>query len=217
MKQRVAKIQKLNNVESFLQIHFHKGYKYIDKAGEIINYFHKNNQEPKFSMDMRGLDIFEPDEKINSIKISAKSFWAHFLQPDSLEQMDSFFGVKAQEIIKILEVTGVSRIGWRNYFVYEFNTEDERKEVLKKFIPVKDTEFEETTFTSDCKKVSLIIKIRRVIKNDTTALPALLLDIDFHRKYEESLPVDSIITTLKEFKEVIRSDELLALVNEILS
>lgn len=217
MKQKLSKIQKLNNVESFLQILFIKGYKYIDKAGEIVNYFYKDNQEPKFSMNFSGLDIFEPDEKINSIKVSPRSFWAHFLQPDSLEQMDSFFGAKAQDIVKILEVTDISRIGWRNYFVYEFNNEEERKNVLKKFTPIGDTEFEDITFTSKCKEVNLIIKLRRVMKTDTSALPALLLDIDFYKKYEQPLVADFIVPTLKEFKEVIRSDELSALINDILN
>ncbi len=217
MSNKIDKIQKLNNVESFLQIHFVKGYKYVDKAGEIVNYFHKDKQEPKFSMNLNGLDIFNPDDKIDSIKISPKSFWAHFLQPDSLEQMDSFFGVKASDLIKILDVTDISRVGWRSYFVYEFNTEEDRKNTLKKFTPIPDTEFEEVTFTSVCKKINLIIRVRKVVKSDNTALPALLLDIDFYQRFdEETFDANQIVSKLKEFKEVIRSSELLSLINLIL-
>lgn len=216
-KETIKKIQKLNNVESFLQIHFIKGYKYIDKAGEIVNYFHKGKEEPKFSVDIRSLDIFEPDEKIDSIKISSKSFWAHFLQPDSLEQMDGFFAKKAEDIIKILEVVEIGRIGWRNYFVYEFNTKDERDLVLKKFTPISNTKFEEIVLNSVCKDVNLIIRLRKVEKSDSTALPALLIDIDFYQKYKETVNSDQISIKLKEFKEVIRSKELLVLINEILS
>jgi hypothetical protein len=216
MRQAIAKIQKLNNVESFLQINFIKGYKYIDRAGEIVNYFYKDNKEPKFVMNLSGLDIINPDEKIESIKISSKSFWAHFLQPDSLEQMDSFFGIKAKDIVKILDVEDMSRIGWRCYFVYEFETEEERKDVLKKFVPVINTEFEDITLTSLCKGVNLIINLRKVKKNDGLILPALLLDIDFYQKYDQSLSIDQIVPKLTEFKEVIRSEEFLVLINEIL-
>lgn len=216
MKQTINKIQKLSNIESFLQIHFIKGYKYVDKAGEIVNYFYKGNKEPIFSMTMNGLDIFNPEEKIDSIKISPKSFWAHFLQPDSLEQMDSFFGAKAQDILKILEVSEISRIGWRSYLVHEFNNEEDRKKVLQKFVPIDNSDFEETSLTYLCKKVNLTIRLRKIVKNDDAALPSLLFDIDFYQKYEEPLGVDSIVLKLGEFKDVIKSDDVLLLINKIL-
>jgi hypothetical protein len=216
MKNKITKIQQLDHVESFLQILFVKGYKYIDKAGEIVNYFYKDHQEPKFSMDLSKLDIFEPDHKINSIKISAQTFWAHFDKPDSLEQIDSYFGSKAHDVIKILEVEQINQIGWRNYFVYKFNTSEDRKKVLSKFNPITDIEFSDITLTTTIQKVNLIIKLRKVVETSSEQ-PAILIDIDLYQKYEELIGINLINPTLTKFKEIIRSDIFLGKINDILS
>lgn len=217
MAKAISDINKLVNAESFLQINFVKGYKYVDRAGEIVNYFHKENKAPAFTMGLNGLDIFNPDEKIDSIKLSSRSFWAHFVAPDSLDQMDDFFGKKAQDIIKILEVDEISRIGWRSFFVHEFNTEQKRELVLRKYIPLDSLNFEEVIFTSVCESVNLVIRMRKVTKSDNTELPGLLLDIDFYQDYKDNfLASEEIVSKLTEFKKVMRSESLLKLINDIL-
>ncbi len=213
----IKKIQQLSNVEGFLQVNFVKGYKYIDKAGEIVNYFHKNEKPPKFSMDLNGLIISNPDEKIELIKISSNTFWAHFLSPDSLEQMDNFFGKTAGDVVRTLEIEKISRLGWRMYFVYEFADEEKREQVLKKFAPVKGLKFEDVTYLSECKKIALNFKIRKVVKIDESGLPGLLLDIDFYKQYKELLPSGNIGAQLTEFKNMIRSDEFLEVLNSLLA
>lgn len=213
----IKKIQNLNNAESFLQVNFLKGYKYIDKAGEIVNYFHKNNTEPKFSMNLQGLDIFEPEKGVDAIKITPKTFWAHFLQPGSFEQVESSFSSKFIEIIHILGIEKVSRIGWRNYFVYEFSTDKQREEALRKFLPIHNTVFEDITFKSSFNKVDLIVKIKKVTRNDSTELSGLLIDIDSYQKYEEFLDAEKLSIKLQDLMTSMKSDEMLQLINDILS
>lgn len=213
----IKKIQNLNNAESFLQVNFLKGYKYIDKAGEIVNYFYKNNIEPKFSMNPQGLDIFEPEEGVDAMKITPKTFWAHFLQPGSFEQVENFFSSEFIEIMRILEIEKVSRIGWRNYFVYEFNTDKQRERALIKFLPIQNAVFEDITFGSSCDKVDLIVKIKKVIKNDSTESSGILIDIDSYQRYEELYDADKLSVKLQELKTSMKSDEMLQLINDILS
>jgi hypothetical protein len=216
MSDRIDKIQKLNNVESFLQVNFVKGYKYVDKAGEIVNYFHKGNIPPKFRMGLNGLEIFNLEDKIDTIKISSSNFWAHFLVSDSFEQIDDFFGPKVQDVIKILEVEKISRIGWRNYFVYDFKNDVERDEALKKFNPLERILLEAVVFSSKCSELDANITLRKV-KNEINNLPGILIDADFYQKYDDPIKSDKIASKLLDFKTVIRSDDFLNLVNEILA
>ncbi len=41
MSKTIKKLNKLNNLESFIQIDTIKGFKYIDRAGEIVNTYYK--------------------------------------------------------------------------------------------------------------------------------------------------------------------------------
>ena len=56
MVKTITKINNLVNAESFLQVNFVKGYKYVDRAGEIVNYFHTSDKKaPNFVMNLQGL------------------------------------------------------------------------------------------------------------------------------------------------------------------
>lgn len=219
-KNSINKINQLFIAEGFIQVNFIKGYKYIDRAGELVNYFHKDKTAPKFAMDLGGLVIYNPDEKIEEIKVSSTSFWAHFVSPDSLEVMDDFYKQKVSDIVKVLDIEEVARVGWRNYFVYEFKDETDREASLKKFIPINGMNLEEIYFTSECNKIQLNIRIRKVLRNnDKTGgveTPAILIDMDFFNKYEDNLTSDKLVTELGKIKDVIRSDEFLVMINSII-
>lgn len=219
-KKTISKINELYIAESFLQVDFVKGYKYVDRAGEIVNYFHgENNKAPMFAMSPRGLVINHPDEKTEEVKVSPSSFWAHFVSPDSLEVADDYFRKKVSDVIKIIEVKEISRIGWRNYFVYEFISEEERDGALKKFSPLGDFVFEETYFTSKLDDVSLNFRIRKVTKNADTPeqeVPSILIDADFYKKYENFLVEEKLATGLLSIKNTMRTDGFLNILNEVL-
>ncbi|MDP2933714.1 MAG: hypothetical protein Q8N81_06325, partial [bacterium] len=67
MTKTIAKLNKLNNPESFIQINTIKGFKYVDKAGEIVNAYHKKNAAPQFAMGLNGLVIEQPKDKIDQL------------------------------------------------------------------------------------------------------------------------------------------------------
>ena len=84
MSNTIQKLNKLKNHESFMQINTVKGFKYIDKAGEIVNQYHTENIVPNFEMNLNGLIIKEPKSKIYELKITSQMIWAKFNEIDSL-------------------------------------------------------------------------------------------------------------------------------------
>jgi len=75
MSKTIQKLNKLKNPESFIQINTIKGFKYVDRAGEIVNAYHKNNSAPQFQMGLNGLVIEQPKDKIDELKINAQVIW----------------------------------------------------------------------------------------------------------------------------------------------
>lgn len=71
MNKVIQKLNKLKNPESFIQLDTIKGFKYIDKAGEIVNIYHRNNSAPKFQMGLNSLVIEQPKDKIDQLKVTA--------------------------------------------------------------------------------------------------------------------------------------------------
>lgn len=215
----LTKINQLIKAESFLQVHFLKGYKYVDKAGELVNFFHSEDKKPPlFSMSMNSLVIKEPKGKAQEIKISPTDFWAHFVSPDSLEVMEDFFQPNADAITGILGIDEITRVGWRIYFVHEFETKEERGRTLEKFIPFKGLSLGEVYFTTTIGGVSSNVRLRSVLKDDEgeDSTPGLLIDVDFYKKYKEPSSSTELLGELKKFKEVVRSDDFLDFVNKIL-
>lgn len=217
MKKKVSKILKLNFIESFLQINYLKGFKYIDKAGELVNYFYEDKKEPPFEMNLGGLTILKPKNKAEEIRITPKSFWAHFINPNSFEEVEDFFKKETEGIVKILEIKEITRIGWRNYFVYDFENEEEAKSVIEKFSPIGELKPKELFFDYEYKKFLLNIRLKKVLKNDEDKKPGILIDIDFYKKFTEStLPTDDVSRELTKMKNAIKEDVFLEFINKIL-
>lgn len=213
----IKKINDLTNSESFLQIDFIKGFKYIDKAGEIINEFHTDNNPPKFSMNLNGLVMLEPTTELAEIKISSDIFWAHFIEPNSLEMISDVFNERCEKVLKILEIKQIKRFGWRNYFVHEFNTEQSREKTFKKFTLNEFLKLEQAFFTYTEKKIVYNIRIKKIAKKDKNKTPAILFDIDSFKIYDTPLEQSKIGAELVNIKSEIRSEKLLDAINAILS
>ena len=222
----LSKINQRVKAEGFIQVHFIKGYKYIDRAGELVNFFHgENKTPPSFSMSMSGLTIRKPRENVAEIKVSSTDFWAHFIAPDSLEVMEDFFRPNADAITKTLEIADVQRVGWRIFFVHEFGAKEERDAALKKFVPLENLEFGEVYFVSKIGDVSLNIRIRNVVKTEEdddeqdegNSVPGILIDVDFYKKFDEALPSAKLLVELESLKSAAKSADFLKLVNDILA
>lgn len=206
MSQTVQKLNKLKNPESFIQVNTIKGYKYVDRAGEIVNFYYKNNSAPKFIMGLNGLSIEEPKEKIDELKITPQLIWVKFGEPDSLDMIASVFSKEAENILKILEINKINRIGWRNYFVYEFQNKEKQAEYLKKFTVLKNTKpviikLEIETL----KDFNAILLLQPVIKNDVEKTHGILFDVDVFQNKE--VDVSQIPNSLKKFREYLVSQE----------
>ncbi|MDR3307166.1 MAG: hypothetical protein LBS61_05875 [Endomicrobium sp.] len=184
MKNIINKIGNLKNSQSFFQINTIKGFKYIHKAGEIINYYHNGDEPPIYQMNPNGLLIYTPKVKIDTLRVTSEAICAKFSDVDSLDSISDIFVKESEEIIKILEIKTFARIGWRNNFIYEVGDRTNLSKVyeyLNKYstdenLKVSDIKFEIETKT-DFKAV-LIVKA--VIKNDNNTV-GLLFDIDTYK------------------------------------
>jgi|GEM_PF-1623592 len=219
MKHEVSKINELKTVESFMQIDFIKGYKYVDKAGEILNEFVNNGVDPSFSMTMSELIVRKPQTLIETLKVSPNVVWAHFQHPDSLDQIATEFEKVSVRMCEILKVTDISRVGWRNYFIWELGKEgeEERDKILQKFIPNKELNFEVVSYTAKILSHSWTITLRKATKKADEPIPSLLFDVDCHRSFDSYTQPNRIKLELKEIREAIQSKEFLAIINSLLS
>jgi len=214
MSKTIQKLNKLKNPESFLQINTIRGFKYIDKAGEIVNEYHKKDTAPVFSMNLDGLIIKDPKEKIEELKITPQTIWAKFSEVDSLDSVARMFSLEAERIIKILEVGNISRIGWRNYFIFDFINEEKQNQYFEKIFLIKKSKLNVASFevtTEKQFKVNLVIQ--PVIKNDEQKTRGVLFDIDIFQK--ENITTDNIHNILKTFREyLIDENGFLKVIND---
>lgn len=218
MKYTIQKISKLIHAESFLQVNLIKGFKYVDKAGEIVNEFHSDNKEPRFAMILRELVINKSNRE--EIKISPKVFWSRYISPASLNQFSELFIKDAEKIFKILEVSQISRIGWRNHFVYEFTKEDGEKErdlIFSKFLKKEKLNLEIIEFSCRIESVNFYFRISKISKNDKNSTPALLFDVDCFKEFKDCLEIEKMQSELKKIEGEIRSNDFLGVINFILN
>ena len=123
--------------ESFLQVNTIKGFKYIDRAGELVNFFHSpDNKPPKFNMNMQGLVLSAPEPGIQEFKISPDNIWMKGDPKLDAIHTISTFNEKALAVLKILEVNEISRIGWRTVFSYLFDDEEKLKAFFNKLLQI---------------------------------------------------------------------------------
>ncbi len=213
MSKTIQKLNKLKNPESFIQINTIKGFKYVDKAGEIVNAYHKNNSAPKFQMGLNGLIIEQPKDKIDELKVTAQVIWAKFSEADSLDSIATLFAKESEGILKILEVEKISRIGWRNYFVHEFLSKEKQDDYLKKFTVIENTK--PTIMKLEIKTgkdFNANLMLQPVIKNDENKTSGILFDIDIFQNGEFE-PKD-ISKLLKEFRQYLADENgFLSIVN----
>lgn len=213
MNRTIAKLNKLKNPESFIQVNTIKGFKYVDRAGEIVNAYHRNNSAPQFQMDLGGLIIVRPIDKIEELKITSQVIWAKFSDIDSLDFIATLFSKEAENILNILEVEKISRVGWRNYFVHEFLNKEKQKEYLEKFAVIENTKPSVIRLeVKTDKDFNANLVIQPVIKNDTEKTHGILFDIDIFQNGE--IEPKNISKLLREFRQYFTDENgFLNLVN----
>ena len=216
MNSLIKDIKNLNKAEGFMQLNLIKGYSFTNKSGEIANYFADRDPNADFSLTFNNFVIKQPEEKVEGIRISSSSFWMHFISPESFELMNDHFNKIANDVLGILEIEKIRRIGWRNFFVYEFPNDAERDNSLEKHTSTKGLRLQEVLFASEVSDIQLAIRLRKVVKTDSAAIPGLLIDVDAYREYKDGLPIAEIPANLSDFKKMMRSEEFLRMLNILL-
>jgi hypothetical protein len=210
MSKKIQKINNLKKLEGFLQINFSKGFKYVDKAGEFFNHFYNGDKFPMHVMDPTGMTV-KIDEK-TQLKVSPHHLWMHFVEPDSFDHQSREFINKAKLVNSIFEPEKYTRIGWRNYLVYDCG------DIYPDIIP-KDCikgEFSEIVFTKKIEKFDSRISVSKLIKEGTST-KAILFDIDIFSKQDiDATNFNQISVFLKDVENAYKSDQLLDVVNDLL-
>ncbi len=212
----IKKITEVDIGQSFMQVNLIQGYKYIDRAGEIVNFFYSGNKPPRFQMSLSELVIFNPEEKAEQMKVSPSAVWASFQEPDSLEYMNDFYVPKVIKVMKIMDVTEISRVGWRSHFVYELDKK-KLEECFKKFSPITNTKVEGVTLQNKINKINLSIRLNQVISKKEKPFSGILIDVDFFQDFTDGLSIEKIPSIFLDIKNTIRTDDFLALINSIIT
>ena len=214
MTNRLTKINQLNNIESFIQVNLFKGYTFIDKAGEIINSFYRGQNAPIVPLiSPNGMVIKKFDEITEELRVSPGDVWAHYLKPNSLDQIATSYLKNLKAITSIVNVDGVLRIGWRNYFVYEYGTIQDREQSFKKLTIDQSMKTALAAYSLDLKGVEVTISITRAAKKEEPQTPAVLIDIDAFIVHKEPCKLTEAEAEITEIRKVIQSAELLEKIN----
>jgi hypothetical protein len=150
MGKKVDKINNLIKTESFLQLDFSRGFKYIDKAGEFLNNIYKGDTPPPY--------VINPDEMLVKIsdkielKVSPNNLWIHFIRPDDFSSQRQMFFEKANLVHNLFEPEQYTRIGWRHYLIYECGANYPLIELTKSL----DLEINEILFSKKFKQLNKI-------------------------------------------------------------
>lgn len=211
-------IKKLNNLkssESFIQVNTIKGYKYVDKAGEIVNAYYKDDAPPAFNMTIGELRINKPSNKIEELKVSSQMVWMRCLIVDSLDMVATTFTQESKKIFKILDIEKVSRIGWRNYFIYECAIKADQDKIFEKLTTIKTAKLNSINFEINLEKnFKVILGMLPVTKTDNNT-SAVLFDVDISHNGE--VDTKEVPKLLKEFREYLTADSgFIGTVNNIL-
>lgn len=209
MGKNIQKISNLKNPESFFQINTIKGFKYIDKAGEIVNEYHSDDKAPMFSMGLNGLVIEKPKEKIDILKITPQDIWAKFTEIDSLDMIARLFNQEANKIISILEIKKINRIGWRSYFIYDFISSKKQSEYFEKLIALENLKLSNASFNIITDKdFNINLIIQPVIKDDAQMTAGVLFDVDIYQI--KNIDIKKVSIIFDSFREYILDDNGLA-------
>jgi len=214
MKTKFTKVHSFLIPESFIQVNFIRGFKYIDRAGEIVNNYHHNDTPPVFQMNLSGLVIEKPTKEIEEMKISSGVFWTKFTNVNALDIASTAYCKEVEAITKILDVTEINRIGWRTYFIYEFKNETEYSNFFSRFN--KEQKIKTTTVKMLITEngFSINYSLENVVKNNDTKKTAVLFDVDIYTATK--IHISEIKTKLREFREYLNDSDkgLLAIINK---
>lgn len=208
---KIKKLTDIENTDGYIQSKFIKGYKYIDRAGEILNLYEKDDGAISYSMSPERLVIHEPTKGIKELKISNHDFWIHFQKPASLEMVEKQYLDNAKKILAVTGVKKVINIGWRNQYLYE---QPNKELTLKHLAPTLPEEVSAISFSTEVGSISVNVSAQLLKDNETEKKSALLLDFDFYLVAD--FEISELSEAIRQLKSAIRSKEVLVIINQFL-
>ncbi len=218
MKHEIQKLNQLKHIDSFMQINYLRGFKYIDKAGEIVNLFFTNQEAPPYQMTQRELIIKETIADPKTYRIAVDNVWCHDSDPQNLGNLEQSFQKKSCEFLGILDVKEITRVGWRNYFIYELQDREEKNRILSKFVPITDSEFSNMRFQKNICDFECNFIIKGAEKRDEGKTQAIIFDIDCFKNFDASpIAPGDVLDCLTNIREVLNSKNMLEVINLVLA
>lgn len=209
---KITKITNLKLVESFCQINYLKGFKYIDSAGQILNLYQKNDGTVKYQMSPDQLVIYDPTKEIQELKVANFDIWLHFTEPNNLGEVERLSLQEMSKILPIIDVEDLLRIGWRNFYILELD--DSQKNKFEKILETDGGKINGFTMVDESKDIKLAVNVSLVIKNDHSKKPAILFDLDTFQK--DKISRSTIKEKFEKIRDSINGDSTLKLINAII-
>ena len=210
---KIKSITDLKLQNSFYQLNLIKGFKYIDKAGEIVNLYYEGDKPPNFNMGIDGLYLKSPEEYIEVLKYSSNRLWMKFDKIDTIDQVIQFIRKPINITKDIQKVEIISRIGWRNIYLIELMNTQEVNNIEKIVEIIPDTNTLSFRITHSKNEIKSLIEIELLVNKKDKNKKALQINVDVF--IQENIKIDDVIKRTKEIMQYFKND-FIKLINQLL-
>jgi len=210
---KIKSITDLKLQNSFYQLNLIKGFKYIDKAGEIVNLYYEGDKPPNFNMGIDGLYLKSPEEYIEVLKYSPDRLWMKFDKIDTIDQVIQFIRKPINITKDIQKVEIISRIGWRNIYLIELMNTQEVNNIEKIVEIIPDTNTLSFRITHSKNEIKSLIEIELLVNKKDKNKKALQINVDVF--IQENIKIDDVIKRTKEIMQYFKND-FIKLINQLL-
>ena len=210
---KIKSITDLKLQNSFYQLNLIKGFKYIDKAGEIVNLYYEGDKPPNFNMGIDGLYLKSPEEYIEVLKYSSDRLWMKFDKIDTIDQVIQFIRKPINITKDIQKVEIISRIGWRNIYLIELMNTQEVNNIEKIVEIIPDTNTLSFRITHSKNEIKSVIEIELLVNKKDKNKKALQINVDVF--IQENVKIDDVIKRTKEIMQYFKND-FIKLINQLL-
>jgi len=210
---KIKSITDLKLQNSFYQLNLIKGFKYIDKAGEIVNLYYEGDKSPNFNMGIDGLYLKSPEEYVEVLKYSSDRLWMKFDKISTIDQVIQFIRKPINITKDIQKVEIISRIGWRNIFLIELMNTQEVNNIEKIVEIIPDTNTLSFRITHSKNEIKSVIEIELLVNKKDKNKKALQINVDVF--IQENIKINDVAKRTKEIMQYFKND-FVKLINQLL-
>jgi hypothetical protein len=211
---KIHKLNELTYFESFIQVNYAKGFRYIDRAGEILNLYAEKNYIPKNLIGIDGLLLNKPTQDIEQLQVSGTQFWCRFVKPNNLGNCEDSFYKEYQKSHNIIQPSLITRVGWRNYFILEDLSVSELQIILSYKEILDNQSIIRTAITGSIDNFEIKIELTPLRSEKDPSNRAVLFDIDIYSTEEHDS--ESVISaTLTKVRKIL-SEKTPGMINGLL-